>query len=245
MATHSALGSQLESMTYLNPYQSVAGAITLDSTYFYKTIVCPVSSSYTIIFPAASAAAGAWIRFVTQSGANGIVILNIGLGGSLNPSLGQSEEMTLFSDGTSWYVASYNMLRSHFLATPAVNQNLLNNTPASVGFGNILAVGCTMASTMTATYPGNYFFSASVMLAAVTANTKLTIGLWYNGALIVSTSTETLSGNDCVSSISGFSQVMVAGDTMFLQALQVSGVTQIITAAPVQTFFTGQRSGLY
>jgi len=245
MAIHSALGSQAETMAYLNPYLFVTGAITLTSAYFYNTVACSTSvASYAVALPSAASSAGAWIRFIAQSGTGGIVTLNIGLGG-LNPVIGQGEELTLFSDGTSWYIVSSNTQKSHFLATPAVNQSLLNNTPAMVGFGTILAVGCTMTSTMTVTYPGNYFFNASVMLAAVTAGTKLTVGLWYNGALLVSTSSEALTGNDCVATISGFSQVMNVGDTMFLQALQVSGVAQTITAAPVQTYFSGQRTAQY
>lgn len=116
-----------------NLYSTNAITTTATLTLYGQMVTCGGSSAYTVTLPAVSS--GKFLDILCKTTSNAIVTLSPASGtisGQATIKLGTNDAVTLYSDGSNWFIIKQVLAPAMCLVQLSANQSITNNTVTKV-----------------------------------------------------------------------------------------------------------------
>lgn len=241
----------------LNAIRSINVITNLVNSDWGKTIVCTGSSTYSVTITGTHVA-NQWMRISVQTVSNALISLSSAIGGTINGQssilLGSGDSITIWDDGTNYWIISSVMQPVHFKAYRNANQSITSGSNQVISFNatsdNLGGFLNTANGRFTPLMPGLYeFMYAFVFAAGGTAYTQAS-RMFLNGVTLLNQTTFVPTTSVQNSTLTATIQIQMNGSTDYAEvnAFQNSGSSVNVNGDSTPTFqtvFMGRRVGFF
>lgn len=239
MAKHSALGSRLQSLFYLNGYIEVSEETTLTNAVLGKTIYCTGNADYEVILPAANAGnKGTLISLAINTTDYAIVECN-GL------FLGKEDCVSFFSTGSNWTLASISLFPANFSAPLDGDQTIPSGgSETQLELASATPIGFVQTgNTLVVKYQGRYVINAAIQFDPTGVATT-SEGVYIRRASMIKAASFVVPIASFATTLKvQFVDYFYPGDVIDFAATQDSGSPLDVISDPTIVNFNGYRIG--